>query len=145
MLLSLNYWWTDQRLARGGVVVSKKIMAMTDKVQMEAELNDNKTAALIWEALPISAEANTWGDEIYFAIPVKTGPENAVSVVQKGDLAYWPEGNCFCIFFGKTPASTETEIKPASPVNLIGRFSGDPELWKKVAAGDTVRLEVVRE
>ncbi len=125
--------------------MSKKIMIITEAVQMEAELNDSKTAALIWEALPISAAASTWGDEIYFAIPLKTGLENAVSVVQKGDLAYWPEGRCFCIFFGKTPASTETEIKPASPVNLVGRFSGDPELWKKVAAGNTIRLEAVRD
>jgi uncharacterized protein len=124
--------------------MSKKIMIVAEAVQMEAELNDSKTAALIWEALPIGAEVSTWGDEIYFAIPVKTGPENAVSVVQKGDLAYWPEGNCFCIFFGKTPASTDTEIKPASPVNLVGRLSGDPELWKKVAADETIRLEAVR-
>jgi uncharacterized protein len=80
---------------------------------MEAELNDSKIAALIWEALPLSAAASTWGDEIYFAIPVKIGLENAVSVVREGDLAYWPEGSCFCIFFGKTPASTDTEIKPA--------------------------------
>jgi len=125
--------------------VSKKIMIITEAVQMEAELNDSKTAALIWEALPLSAAASTWGDEIYFAIPVKIGLKNAVSVVQKGDLAYWPEGRCFCIFFGKTPASTDTEIKPASPVNLVGRFSGDPELWKKVAAGDTIRLEAARD
>ena len=124
--------------------MSKKIMIVAETVQMEAELNVSKTAALIWEALPISAEVSTWGDEIYFAIPVKIGLENAVSVVQKGDLAYWPEGKCFCIFFVKTPASTETEIKPASPVNLVGRFSRDPELWKKVAAGDTVRLEAAR-
>jgi uncharacterized protein len=124
--------------------MSKKIMIITETVQMEAELNDSETAALIWEALPISAEVSTWGDEIYFAIPVKTGPENAVSVVQKGDLAYWPEGKCFCIFFGKTPASTDIEIKPASTVSLVGRFSGDPELWKEVAAGDTIRLEAVR-
>jgi uncharacterized protein len=124
--------------------MSKKLMIVAEAVQMEAELNDSKTAALIWEALPIGAEVSTWGDEIYFAIPVKTGPENAVSVVQKGDLAYWPEGNCFCIFFGKTPASTDTEIKPASPVNLVGRLSGDPELWKKVAADETIRLEAVR-
>ncbi len=124
--------------------MSKKIMIVAEAVQMKMELNDSMTAALIWEALPISAAASTWGDEIYFAIPVMTGPENSVSVVRKGDLAYWPEGKCFCIFFGKTPASTETEIKPASPVNLVGRFSGDPELWKKVAVGDTIRLEAVR-
>jgi len=122
----------------------KKIMIVTETVRMEAELNDSKTAALIWEALPLSTAASTWGDEIYFAIPIKTGPENAVSVVREGDLAYWPEGSCFCIFFGKTPASTDKEIKPASPVNLVGRFSGAPELWKKVSAGSAIRLEAVR-
>ncbi len=122
----------------------KKIMIKTETVQMEAELNDSNTAAMIWDALPLNAVASTWGDEIYFAIPVKTGPENAVSVVQEGDLAYWPEGNCFCIFFGKTPASTANEIKPASPVNLIGRFSGSPALWKKVSDGNTIRLEAER-
>ncbi len=124
--------------------MAKKIMIITEAVQMVVVLNDSKTAALIWEALPLSAAASTWGDEIYFAIPVKADPENAVSVVQKGDLAYWPEGRCFCIFFGKTPASNEMEIKPASPVNLVGRFSGDPALWKKVSAGSTIRLEAVR-
>jgi uncharacterized protein len=107
--------------------------------------NDSKTAAMIWDALPLNAVASTWGDEIYFAIPVKTGLENAVSVVREGDLAYWPEGSCFCIFFGKTPASTDTEIKPASPVNLVGRFSGAPELLKKVSAGSAIRLEAVRD
>jgi hypothetical protein len=99
--------WTDQGLDRGGVAMSKKIKIITKTVQMDAELNDSKTAALIWAALLISAEVSTWGDEIYFAIPVKTGPENAVSVVREGDLAYWPEGSCFCIFFGKTPARKE--------------------------------------
>lgn len=124
--------------------MAQKIMIITERVQMEAELNDSKTAALIREALPLSAEVSTWGDEIYFAIPVKTGLEDAVSVVSEGDLAYWPDGKCFCIFFGKTPASTDTEIKPASPVNLVGRLTGDPKLWKKVSAGDTIRVETER-
>lgn len=128
----------------GGTLMSKKIMIITEAVQMEAELNDSKTAGLIWEALPVSADVSTWGDEIYFAIPVTAGPENAVSVVREGDLAYWPDGRCFCIFFGKTPASTDTEIKPASPVNLVGRFNGDPNLWKKVSAGDKIMLEAVK-
>jgi len=125
--------------------MSKKIMIVAEAVQLKVELNDSMTAALIWEALPISVAASTWGDEIYFAIPFITGPENSVSVVQKGDLAFWPEGNCFCIFFGKNPASTQTEIKPASPVNLVGCFSGDPELWKKVSAGETISLEALRD
>ncbi len=122
--------------------MTERIRIITAEVQMDAVLNKSKTAALLRDALPISGEVNTWGDEIYFAIPVKTGPEDAVEVVEEGDLAYWPEGSCFCIFFGKTPASTENEIKPASPVNLIGRLEGDPVKWKKVPGGSAIRLEV---
>ena len=123
--------------------MSKKLKIITAKVQMEAELNNSKTAGLIWEALPITAKVSTWGDEIYFVIPVSTGLEDAVSAVKVGDLAYWPEGKCFCIFFGKTPVSTDTEIRPASPVNLVGVINGDPDLWKKIFAGDTIKLEAI--
>ncbi len=127
------------------MVVSKKIMITTETVQMEAELKDSKTAALIWKALPINAAAGSWNDEIYFAIPVRTDPANAVNVIREGDLAYRPEGRCYCMGFGKTPASTDPEIKPAHPVNLVRRFSGYPELWKKVTAGNTNKLEALQE
>ncbi len=63
-----------------------------------------------------------------------------MDVVQKGDLGYWPEGNGFCIFFGKTPVSTESEIKPASAVNIIGRLLGNPEDWKKVKDGEKITI-----
>jgi len=91
--------------------------------------------------LPIEARANTWGDEIYFGIPVKVGPENPREVVELGDLAYWPPGNAFCIFFGRTPASRGDEIRPASAVNVFGRVEGDPKVFKKVRSGDAVRIE----
>ncbi len=107
---------------------------------MEAELLETKTAKAIWDALPIEAKVNTWGEEIYFAIPVEEGPEEAVDVVQEGDLGYWPEGNGFCIFFGKTPVSTESEIRPASPVNIIGRLLGNPKDWKKVKDGEKITI-----
>lgn len=107
---------------------------------MEAELLETKTANAIWDSLPIEAKVNTWGEEIYFAIPVNMGSEEAVDVVQEGDLGYWPQGNGFCIFFGKTPASTGSEIKPASPVNIIGRLLGNPKDWKKVKDGEKITL-----
>ncbi len=125
--------------------MSKRIFISAGQVQMEAELNSSKTASLIWDKLPLSCTVNTWGDEIYFSVPVGAAPENAVDVVEVGDIAYWPEGNCFCIFFGQTPASTATEIKPASPVNLLGRLKGDPELWKKVPAGSRITLDKAAE
>jgi len=119
----------------------KKINIKTEKVTMEAELLETKTAKAIWDALPIEAKVNTWGEEIYFTIPVDMGSEDAVDVVQEGDLGYWPEGNGFCIFFGKTPVSTESEIKPASPVNIIGRLLGNPKDWKKVKDGEKITLD----
>jgi len=108
---------------------------------MEAELNETKTAKLIWENLPIESKVNTWGEEIYFPIPVVTSLENGVEIVKEGDIAYWPEGHCFCIFFGKTPISTDKEIRPASPVNLVGKLLSNPKEWKKVKTGEKITIE----
>lgn len=121
----------------------KKVRIRTDKVRMEAELNDSKTAGMIYNALPIEGKVNTWGEEIYFSIPVKTKIENGVAVVKEGDLGYWPPQNCFCIFFGQTPSSTTTEIRPASAVSLLGRMSGNPKDWKKVADGEKILIEKI--
>lgn len=106
-----------------------------------AELDETATAEAIWDALPIEARANTWGDEIYFSIPVHLEEESAQEVVEKGDLGYWPVGNAFCIFFGRTPASRGDEIRPASPVNVFGRLEGDPTIFKGVRSGEKVALE----
>jgi len=111
------------------------------QVQVEAELNDSETARKISDALPIEAQANTWGDEIYFAIPVSSGEENPKEVVDMGDLGYWPPGSAFCVFFGPTPASQGDEIRPASAVNIIGRVTGDPKVLKAVGSGDSVTIE----
>ena len=108
---------------------------------MEAELNDSSTAHMIWSALPIEKHGSTWGDEIYFQIPVKAQEEDAQAVVQEGDLGYWPPGNAFCIFFGPTPASSGDEIRPASPVNVVGKLVGDPKEFKQVSNGEKVTIE----
>jgi len=100
-----------------------------------------KTVAAILGALPIEAEAMTWGEEIYFEIPVRMGEENAVETVGVGDLGYWPKGACFCLFFGRTPMTRSLEaVKPASAVNPIGRVER-PEGLKRHKAGETVRIE----
>jgi hypothetical protein len=106
-----------------------------------AELNETKTAAAIWTALPIEARGQTWGDEIYFGIGIRADAEAPQEVVALGDLGYWPPGSAFCIFFGPTPMSYGDEIRPASPVTVVGRLTGDARVFKKVAAGTTVRLE----
>jgi len=110
-------------------------------VSAKAQLDASKTASAIWDALPIEAKAETWGDEIYFGIGVTIAPESPRATVDMGDLGYWPPGKAFCIFFGPTPASQGDEIRPASPVNVLGRVDGDPTVFKKVRAGALVRIE----
>ena len=120
----------------------RKIRIITGDLKVEAELNDSKTAQLIWEALPVEARINLWGEEIYFAIPVKAPLEKtAQELVEVGDLGYWPSGNAFCIFFGPTPMSRGNEVRPASAVNVIGHVSGDARVFKKVPSGSKIRLE----
>lgn len=123
----------------------RKIKITAGAVQATAELNDSATANAIWDALPIKARANTWGDEIYFGIPVHVGEENGKEVVDLGDIAYWPPGSAFCIFFGPTPASRGSEIRPASAVNVVGKIEGDPKVFKSVRSGEQVVIEKVEE
>jgi len=126
--------------------MEKKIKIKAGKVDAEAILNDSATARKVWAALPIEAKANTWGDEIYFAIPVKAPLEkSAQELVEVGDLGYWPSGNAFCIFFGPTPMSRGNEVRPASAVNVIGRVSGDAGVFKKIPPGSKIRVEAAEE
>ena len=121
----------------------KRIRITATPVVMEAELNQSQTAERIWAALPIEARGNTWGDEIYFSIPVAADADDAQEVVDLGDLAYWPPGTAFCIFFGPTPMSRGAEIRPASPVNVIGKLIGDSKAFKQVKNGTVVKIEQI--
>ncbi len=124
--------------------MGKKIRILWSDLKIEAELNEAKTAQLIWEALPIEGTANLWGEEIYFAIRVKTGLETGSrEVVSAGELGYWPTGHAFCIFFGPTPASKGDEIRAASAVNIIGKVLCDPKVFLKVKEGAKITLEKV--
>lgn len=111
---------------------------------MEAELNDTQTARQVADVLPLRSGFSTWGDEIYFAIPIEAALEaDAREVVEIGDLGYWPPGKAFCIFFGQTPMSQPGEIRPASAVNLIGKIIGDATQFKAVMKEREVLLEIV--
>jgi hypothetical protein len=122
--------------------MEKKIKIRAGTVTAQAVLNDSPTAGKIWEALPIEASGDTWGDEIYFGIPVKAPLEkDAKEVVEVGDLGFWPPGHAFCIFFGPTPVSRGSEVRPASAVNVVGRIAGDAKIFKKVPSGSKVRIE----
>lgn len=118
-----------------------RIKIISRDVSAIAELMNTHTAKSIYDTLPIEASANRWGDEIYFPIPVKLGAEpDAKEVVEQGDVAYWPEGSCFCIFWGRTPASKGNEIRAASEVNVFGKIK-DAKIFSKVKNGDLIVLE----
>ncbi|HEY2992170.1 MAG TPA: cyclophilin-like fold protein [Methylomirabilota bacterium] len=112
-------------------------------VSATGELNDSRAAAAIAAKLPITAKAETWGDEIYFGLPFSAPSDAPQDTVALGDLGYWPPGKAFCIFFGRTPVSQGDEIRPASPVTVVGRISGDVGAFKKVRAGTGVTIEAV--
>jgi len=138
-----NYERRNRLGTATGRLMAKKIKITAGSVSMEAELNDTATAQRIWDALPIERSGNTWGDEIYFSIPVKAQEENAKEVVQEGDIAYWPPGSAFCMFFGPTPASRGNEIRPASPVNVVGKLLGNPKEFRKVSNREKVIIQRV--
>ncbi len=123
--------------------MGQRIRITAGATQAEGELSDNATGRMVAEALPISASARTWGDEIYFPILVEAELEDGKEVVEMGDLGYWPPGNAFCIFFGPTPASLGAEIRPASAVTIIGRVEGDATVFRGVGSGEAVVVEAL--
>jgi uncharacterized protein len=122
-------------------MAERAIRITAGTVTASARLDESRTATAIWNALPLEARAQTWGDEIYFDIGLEAEPESPREVVDPGDLGYWPPGQAFCIFFGRTPASRGDEIRPASAVNVVGRVDGDATVFKTVRPGARVRIE----
>jgi uncharacterized protein len=121
----------------------RKIKITAGGVSAAAELNDTKAAAAIAAKLPITAKAETWGDEIYFGLGFAAPSDAPQETVALGELGYWPPGPAFCIFFGPTPMSRGDEIRPASAVTVVGRVHGDARAFKKVRAGTGVTIEAV--
>ena len=121
--------------------MNRTIQIRVNGIELEAILNNSRTADAIWETLPIIAQANTWGDEIYFTIPVNLKLEKGQELVEVGDLGYWPSGSAFCIFFGPTPMSRGEEIRPASAVTVFGKVVGDATALKGVNSGAEIIIE----
>jgi len=122
-----------------------RIRITAGDVSVTATLNDSATARAIWGALPIEARASTWGDEIYFGIPVRLDEDAPKEVVDLGEVGYWPPGHAFCIFFGRTPMSRGNEIRPASPVNVFGKIDGDATVFRQVPSGARIVVERAQE
>ena len=123
--------------------MSKRIKITAGSLVVDAELNDTRTASAVWDALPIQANGSTWGDEVYFRIPVEAELESGQELVELGDIGYWPPGQAFCLFFGPTPASQGDEIRPASEVTVIGKIIGGSGVLKGVSSGISVLIEPV--
>ena len=111
---------------------TNRIRTAFGELVVTAVLNESDTARRLWEALPFDSEAKRWGDEVYFETPVEVGEEAPQADVPSGTVAYWPPGKALCLFFGQ---------KPYSPVNVVGRIEGDPEVLSAVGDGESVRVE----
>jgi len=119
----------------------RRLKITAGDAEVSAVLNDTSVADAAWAALPLQGICSTWGDEVYFRVGLDAGEDGPQGVVDMGDVAYWAPGDALCLFFGPTPASRGDEIRPASPVTVIGSIDGNPTVLKSAPSGAPVRVE----
>ena len=122
-------------------MTGNRILLKTPDKEFLIQLNDSATADAVYLALPLEAYVNVWGEEIYFETPVHMKLENGKKVMEVGEVAYWPQGDAFCIFFGQTPASKGPKPEAYSPVSPIGMVVGEVESMKEIGDRTFIRLE----
>ena len=120
-----------------------KILMRTRYDTFEIELNDSDTANALYLALPLEREINVWGGEIYFEVPVDMPLQHGKKVMGKGEVAYWPEGSAFCIFFGPTPVSKGEDPEAYTPVTPLGRVTTNLERLEHLSDRSLVVLEAI--
>ena len=125
-----------------GVLKMTHIRIQIGEIEIYGTVNDSDVAKSVISILPINSSFNTWGDEIYFPIPIELDITDGQEVVLAGDIAYWPPGHALCIFYGQTPASRDGEIRAASEVYVIGNIQGDADVLKSVDKGAKISIEL---
>tara|TARA_Y100001960_G_scaffold334160_1_gene446072 strand:+ start:20563 stop:20964 length:402 start_codon:yes stop_codon:yes gene_type:complete len=126
------------------IFMLQKIQINLSNITLYGYLEINDFTKKIISKFPLESDIQFWGDEIYFPISIYENPsENLREVVNKGDIAYWPPGNAFCIFWGPTPMSKKEEIRPASPVKVIGYMDSDPTSLSQFSNGEKINIKVV--
>ena len=105
------------------------------------KLRSTKTAIAIKNILPFKSIVKTWGEEIYFEIPIEESlvlENDAKDIINVGEIAYWIEGKCIAIGYGKTPISKGNEIKLAARTNIWGDALLNIKELDKIKDGDEV-------
>lgn len=120
----------------------RRIRITVGKVAVDVELLDTPTANAIFDALPFSAQAMTWGEEVYFTTPVSVKRDaDARAVVTPGEIAFWTDGDAIAIGFGRTPISKGGETRLACPCNVFGRAITDVKKLAPIRGGETITVE----
>jgi hypothetical protein len=122
-----------------------RIRISWDKGEVFGVLNDTPTARKLLKVLPCSSTASTWGDEVYFSVPVHAELESdSRQVVSPGTICFWVEGQSLAIPFGPTPVSHGDECRLVTKVNVLGSLEGDPRVLKSARDGDEIRVELAK-
>ncbi len=123
---------------------AKRMKITIGGVSVEVELRPTRTAQAIYDALPVEAKVNQWGEEFYCQFPgVKDYRETATTNVKVGDVAYWGLGGMLAVFFGRTPMSIGEDPVPADRVNVVGRLIGDPMVLHEAVGATMMKVEKV--
>ena len=124
----------------------REIYITIGECKIHAALRDTPTAVAVYKSVPFDSSAQTWGDEVYFTTPISSLvlEKDAKDIVALGEIAYWVEGNCIAIGFGRTPISRGDEIRLAAKTNIWADCTDDLSILKNVQPGDPIRVTALK-